>query len=64
MARVNFRQQKRQRELARKERQSQRLLRRGEKPVDEATDVPVKPADKPAGEAGPVGESPPAGDSQ
>ena len=64
MARVNFRQQKRQRELARKERQSQRLLRRGEKPVDEATDVPVKPADNPAGDAESVGESQPVGESQ
>jgi hypothetical protein len=35
MAKVNFRQQKRQRELARKERQSERLLRRGEKPPEE-----------------------------
>jgi hypothetical protein len=39
MAKVNFRQQKRQRELARKERQSQRLLRRGERPVEEASAV-------------------------
>jgi hypothetical protein len=37
MAKVNFRQQKRQRELARKERQSQRLLRRGERPVEETS---------------------------
>jgi hypothetical protein len=34
VAKVNFRQQKRQRELARKERQSQRLLRRGEQPPE------------------------------
>jgi hypothetical protein len=46
MAKVNFRQQKRQRELARKERQSQRLLRRGERPVEEtsaALTAPVTP---------------------
>jgi hypothetical protein len=43
MAKANFRQQKRQRELARKERQSQRLLRRGERPVEEASAALVKP---------------------
>jgi hypothetical protein len=32
MAKVNFRQQKRQKELARKARQSERLSRRGERP--------------------------------
>jgi hypothetical protein len=36
MAKVNFRQQKRAKELARKERQSQRLSRRGERPPEEA----------------------------
>jgi hypothetical protein len=35
MAKVNFRQQKRAKELARKERQSQRLSRRGERPPEE-----------------------------
>jgi hypothetical protein len=43
MAKVNFRQQKRQRELARKERQSQRLLRRGERPGDETSAVLTGP---------------------
>lgn len=41
MAKVNFRQQKRQKELARKERQLQRLSRRGERPADEAAASPV-----------------------
>jgi hypothetical protein len=36
MAKANFRQQKRQRELARKQRQDERLLRRGERPVGTA----------------------------
>jgi hypothetical protein len=36
MAKVNFRQQKRQRELARKQRQDERMLRRGERPVADA----------------------------
>ena len=44
MAKVNFRQQKRQRELARKERQSQRLLRRGERPVEETPAALISPA--------------------
>lgn len=44
MAKVNFRQQKRQRELARKERQSQRLLRRGERPVEETSAALISPA--------------------
>jgi hypothetical protein len=35
MAKVNFRQQKRAKELARKERQIQRLSRRGERPPEE-----------------------------
>jgi hypothetical protein len=49
MAKVNFRQQKKQREQARKERQSQRLARRGERPLDEApaavvvSDVTIDP---------------------
>jgi hypothetical protein len=49
MAKANFRQQKRQRELARKERQSQRLLRRGVRPAEETlaplTGPVVKPPD-------------------
>lgn len=36
MAKANFRQQKRQRELARKERQSEKLLKRGERPAEDA----------------------------
>jgi hypothetical protein len=35
MAKVNFRHNKRQKELARKERQSERLARRGERPPEE-----------------------------
>ncbi len=50
MAKVNFRQQKRQRELARKERQSQRLLRRGEQPTDTPATTLTSPDPKPAGE--------------
>lgn len=53
MAKVNFRQQKRQRELARKERQSQRLLRRGERPVDETSAVLTGPDQQPV-EGGPA----------
>ena len=49
MAKVNFRQQKRQKELARKERQAKRLQRRGELPVEgepaAASAVPSKPTD-------------------
>jgi hypothetical protein len=48
MAKVNFRQQKRQRELARKERQVQKLLKRGERPPEEASAPLVSPAPKPA----------------
>ena len=46
MAKVNFRQQKRQKELARKQRQDERLLRRGERPVAEDTAALIKPATK------------------
>jgi hypothetical protein len=52
MAKVNFRQQKRQRELARKERQSQRLLRRGERPPEEESAALVGEAPKPPSEGG------------
>ncbi|MET0280516.1 MAG: hypothetical protein ABW278_05245 [Steroidobacteraceae bacterium] len=45
MAKVNFRQQKRQKEIARKQRQDERLLRRGEKPV--ATDAAVLSGEAP-----------------
>jgi hypothetical protein len=37
VAKVNFRQQRRQKELARKARQSERLARRGERPGDGAS---------------------------
>jgi len=47
MAKANFRQQKRQRELARKERQSQRLLRRGERPPEETVAALTGPVVKP-----------------
>ncbi len=49
MAKVNFRQQKRQKELARKERQSERLLRRGERPPEEASTALAGAAPKPQG---------------
>jgi hypothetical protein len=49
MAKVNFRQQKRQRELARKERQTERLLRRGERPPEEASTALVATEPKPQG---------------
>ncbi len=42
MAKANFKQQKRQRELARKERQVQKLLKRGEKPVEEGAAALVR----------------------
>ena len=41
MAKVNFRHNKRQKELARKERQSERLARRGERPPEEASAAAV-----------------------
>jgi len=50
MANVNFRQQKRQKELARKQRQDERLARRGERV---ATDPAAPPAEKPADGAKP-----------
>jgi hypothetical protein len=46
MAKVNFNQQKRQRELARKARQTERLSRRGEKPPKEDLAAPVIPIPK------------------
>jgi hypothetical protein len=49
MAKVNFRHNKRQKELARKERQSERLSRRGERlPEEGAPAVPVNTEPKPA----------------
>jgi hypothetical protein len=50
MAKVNFRHNKRQKELARKERQAERLSRRGERPPEEeALAAPVSTDPKPAG---------------
>jgi hypothetical protein len=43
MAKVNIRQQKRQREIARKQRQDERLLRRGERPVEDVATVLTTP---------------------
>jgi hypothetical protein len=50
VAKPNFRQQKRQKELARKERQSAKLLKRGERPVEEASAGQSAPASDPAPE--------------
>ena len=49
MAKTNFRQQKRQRELARKQRQDERLLRRGERPVADAAAALTGSDARPAG---------------
>jgi hypothetical protein len=52
MAKVNFRHNKRQKELARKERQIERLARRGERPPEEeALAAPVSDATTPVGTA-------------
>ena len=47
MAKVNFRQQKRQKELARKERQIERLSRRGERAPETGANALVAPDVKP-----------------
>ena len=51
MAKVNFRHNKRQKELARKERQISRLTRRGERPPEEAgaAGVTIDPKQPPGG---------------
>jgi hypothetical protein len=49
MAKVNFRQAKRQKEMARKERQTERLQRRGERIAEAPSIAPVIPDPKPAG---------------
>jgi hypothetical protein len=49
MAKTNFRQQKRQRELARKQRQDERMLRRGERPIVDAAAVLTGSETRPAG---------------
>lgn len=59
MAKVNFRQQKRQRENARMQRQNERLMRRGERPVGEvagadAPAAPVEQATAPASASAPT----------
>jgi hypothetical protein len=48
MAKVNFRQQKRQKELARKQRQDERMRRRGEAPVVDTATTLTEPVPKPA----------------
>jgi hypothetical protein len=48
MAKVNFRQQKRQKEIARKQRQDERLRRRGEAPVVDTATALTDPGAKPA----------------
>lgn len=48
MAKVNFRQQKRQRELVRKQRQDERMRRRGEAPVADEGSALVAPGPRPA----------------
>lgn len=55
MAKINFRQQKRQREIARKQRQDERLLRRGERPVADAAAALTGTEAPPATEAQPAG---------
>ncbi len=53
MAKVNFRQQKRQRENARMQRQNERLQRRGERPAGDAAtgDAPATPVEQAAAPA-------------
>jgi hypothetical protein len=55
MAKANFRQQKRQRELARKERQSEKLLKRGERPPEDAAAALTGHAPLPVTEPKPEG---------
>ena len=50
MAKVNFRQLKRQKEIARKQRQDERLARRTEKPESTAGEQPVVDEPKPVSE--------------
>ena len=50
MAKVNFRQQKRQKELARKERQTERLTRRGERAPETGASALAAPDVKPTGQ--------------
>ena len=57
MAKVNFRQQKRQKELARKERQLQRLVRRGERAPDEPATALATEAPQPTSPEIPPGEA-------
>jgi hypothetical protein len=51
VAKPNFRQQKRQKELARKERQSEKLLKRGERPVEDVSTTLTAPAPAPVSNA-------------
>jgi hypothetical protein len=55
MVKANFRQQKRQRELARKERQSEKLLKRGERPPEDAATALTGHVPPPAIEPKPEG---------
>jgi hypothetical protein len=55
MVKANFRQQKRQRELARKERQSEKLLKRGERPPEDAAAALTGAVPLPATEPKPEG---------
>jgi hypothetical protein len=50
MAKVNFRQLKRQKEIARKQRQDERLARRSEKPEPAPGEQPVVDESKPVSE--------------
>jgi hypothetical protein len=51
VAKVNFRQQKRQKELARKARQTERLARRGGRPDEGASAAVAAPIPAPDGNA-------------
>jgi hypothetical protein len=52
MAKVNFRHEKRQKEIARKQRQDERMLRRGERrAAEEAAAAQANAPPKPAGDS-------------
>ena len=58
MAKVNFRQQKRQKEMARKQRKDEKLLKRGERPVTDTATALGGKHPKPAGDSPPAGDPP------
>jgi hypothetical protein len=59
MAKVNFRQQKRQKELARKQRQDERLARRGERvAADQLTADQLAAGHAPAEQGAPPADEP------